>query len=287
MPDRDGILVTEVGPRDGLQNEPCVIPTEAKVKLVDELVAAGLREIEVGSFVRPDLIPQLADTRAVLDGIHRSPDVLYSVLVPNERGLHGALEAGVDKIAVFTSASEGFARANVNATIDETIERFRPVTDQAHVAGLPVRGYVSCVVRCPYDGVVTPEQVRAVCGKLLEIGVDEIDLGDTIGVAVPSDIEAMLDGLDGLLRPDQVVLHLHDTSGTAVDCARRGIELGVRRFDASCGGFGGCPFAPGSAGNLSTEDLLDLCREEGRVTGVDSEAVARASRAVRERLSAP
>ena len=287
MSEPGGILITEVGPRDGLQNEQRVLPTEVKVALVDALAAAGLREIEVGSFVRPDLIPQLADTRAVLEGIRRSPEVAYSALVPNERGLQGALEAGVDKIAVFTSASEGFARANVNATIDETIGRFRAVIDQSHAAGLPVRGYVSCVVRCPLDGPVTPEQVRSVCGKLMEIGVDEIDLGDTIGVAVPSDIEAMLEGLDGLLRPEEIVLHLHDTTGTAVACARRGMELGVRRFDASCGGFGGCPFAPGSAGNLATEDLLDLCRNEGRATGVDIEAVARASQVVRERLLAP
>lgn len=281
MTDPVAVEIIEVGPRDGLQNEGGIIPTDAKVALVDALVAAGVREVEVGSFVRPDLIPQLADTRAVLDRIKRVPGVIHSVLVPNERGLHAALEAGVEKIAVFTSASEGFARANVNASIAETIDRFRPVVEQSHVAGLPVRGYVSCVIRCPHDGLVTPEQVRTVCQRLLDIGVDEIDLGDTIGIARPDDIEAMLSGLDGLLRPDELVLHLHDTSGTAIECARRGIRLGVRRFDSSCGGLGGCPFAPGSAGNLATEDLLALCREEGLETGIDADAVAEASRVIR------
>ena len=272
------VHITDVGPRDGLQNEPSVIPLAAKVRLVEALADSGLTEIEIGSFVRPDIIPQLADSADLFTSITRRPGVLYTALVPNQRGLDRALEVGVDKVSVFTSATEGFARANVNGSIAETIDRFRPVLSGAHAAGRRVRGYVSCVIACPYDGPTNPEQVRTVCEQLLELGIDEIDLGDTIGVAGPTDIDRLLAGLDGLLDPGQVVLHLHDTSGTAIACAERALQLGVRRFDASCGGFGGCPFAPGSPGNLATESLLELCERCGFETGVSRSAVAAASR---------
>ena len=274
------VHITDVGPRDGLQNEQGVIPLDSKVKLVEALAAAGLTEIEIGSFVRPDVIPQLADSADLFASIDRRPGVLYTALVPNQRGLDRALEVGVDKVAVFTSASEGFAQANVNGSIADTIDRFRPVLLGAHAAGRKVRGYVSCVIACPYDGPTDHARVRDVCEQLLELGVDEIDLGDTIGVAKPADIDRLLGGLDGLLEPGEIVLHLHDTSGTAVACAERALQLGVRRFDASCGGLGGCPFAPGSPGNLATEALLDLCERTGFQTGVSRTAVAEASRAI-------
>ena len=216
---------------------------------------------------------QLVERRVV-------PEERLRHLVPNLRGLERALEVGVDKVAVFTSATEGFARANVNGSIAETIERFLPVVAGAHAAELPVRGYVSCVIACPYEGETDPVQVRAVCEQLLEVGVDEIDLGDTIGKATPESIERLLLALEGVLAPDALVLHLHDTAGTAVSCARRALELGVRRFDASCGGLGGCPFAPGSPGNLATEALLALCEEAGYRTGIVRSEVDRASRAI-------
>lgn len=272
------VHITDVGPRDGLQNEQGVIPLAAKVRLVEALADAGLTEIEIGSFVRPDIIPQLADSADLFTAITRRPGVLYTALVPNQRGLDRALEVGVDKVSVFTSATEGFARANVNGSIAETIDRFRPVLTGAHDAGLRVRGYVSCVIACPYDGPTDPGQVRTVCEQLLELGIDEIDLGDTIGVARPADIDRLLAGLEGLLDPGEIVLHLHDTSGTAIACAERALQLGVRRFDASCGGLGGCPFAPGSPGNIATESLLDVCERSGLKTGIARPAVAAASR---------
>ena len=272
------VHITDVGPRDGLQNEQGVIPLAAKVRLIEALADAGLTEIEIGSFVRPDIIPQLADSADLFTAITRRPGVLYTALVPNQRGLDRALEVGVDKVSVFTSATEGFARANVNGSIAETIDRFRPVLTGAHDAGLRVRGYVSCVIACPYDGPTDPGQVRTVCEQLLELGIDEIDLGDTIGVARPADIDRLLAGLEGLLDPGEIVLHLHDTSGTAIACAERALQLGVRRFDASCGGLGGCPFAPGSPGNIATESLLDVCERSGLKTGIARPAVAAASR---------
>lgn len=278
------VVITDVGPRDGLQNEAGMIPLEAKVDLVEALADAGVPEVETGSFVRPDRIPQLADSAELFERIRRRPGVVYSALVPNLRGLERALSVAVDKIAVFTSASEGFARANVNGTIAETIERFRPVVEGARSSGLPVRGYVSCVVACPHDGPVAPDAVRAVCERLLELGIDEIDLGDTIGVATPESVERLLEGLSGLLAPEDVVLHLHDTSGTAIASAERALALGVRRFDASCGGLGGCPFAPGSPGNLATESLLELCERAGFTTGIDRAAVARAAERIRSAL---
>ncbi|MCH2145210.1 MAG: hydroxymethylglutaryl-CoA lyase [Phycisphaerales bacterium] len=274
------VRITEVGPRDGLQNEPGIIPIEQKRALVDALAATGLQEIEVGSFVRPDVIPQLADSAELFESLPRHAGVVYSALVPNLRGLERALEVQVDKVAVFTSASEGFARANVNASIAETIDRFRPVIEGAHAAGRPVRGYVSCVVACPYDGGIEPALVRDACERLLEIGIDELDLGDTIGAARPEDIEALLAGLDGLVATDDLVLHLHDTNGMALACARRALELGIRRFDSACGGLGGCPFAPGSPGNVGTEALVRLCEELGFETGIDRAGVEAAAQAI-------
>lgn len=264
------IRITEVGPRDGLQNEKKTVSIEDKVKSINLLSASGLAEIEVSSFVSAKWVPQLGDAAEVFAAIERKPGVIYSALVPNERGLDGALEAKVDKIAVFTAASETFSRKNTNATIDETIERFKPVVLRAKAANLPVRGYISCVVECPYEGRISPKLVSDVAAKLLEIGVDEIDLGETLGVATPPEIEKLYDGLAGLLKPGETTLHLHDTYGCALACATKAMELGVTSFDASCGGLGGCPYAPGAAGNVATDDLVYLCERVGIDCGVDA-----------------
>lgn len=263
------IRITEVGPRDGLQNEAAVIPTDAKVAFVNLLSACGFAEIEVTSFVSPTWVPQLADAAEVFARIERKPGVVYSALAPNEKGLEGALKAKAQKIAIFTAASETFNRKNVNASTAQTLERFKPVIRGARSSNLPVRAYISCAVACPYEGPVDPKKVRDLAGELLALGVDEIDLGDTIGVAVPSDIERLYAALDGTVSPGDSTLHLHDTRGTALACALHAYRLGVRRFDSSCGGLGGCPYAPGAAGNLATEDLVYSFSRSGIETGVN------------------
>jgi hydroxymethylglutaryl-CoA lyase len=272
------IRVTEVGPRDGLQNECAVVSVEDKVAFIDLLSTSGVAEVEVSSFVSPRWVPQLGDAEAVFARIERVPGVVYSALVPNERGMARALEAKVDKVSHFTAASETFSRSNANASIDETFERLGPVLTQAKAAGLPVHAYISCVVACPYEGPIDPRQVRDVAARLLDAGVDEIDLGETIGVAAPDDIERLYDGLDGLLSPAESSLHLHDTRGTALACASRAMKLGVVRFDATCGGLGGCPYAPGAPGNVATEDLVYMCGRMGHETGVDLEVLFAAAR---------
>lgn len=263
------LRITDVGPRDGLQNEKAPVATDAKVAYVNALSVAGVAEVEVSSFVSAKWVPQLADAAEVFARIERRPGVVYSALVPNERGFEAALTAKADKIAVFTASSETFSQRNTNATIAETIERFRPVVASAKQHGLPVRGYISTVVQCPYEGPIAPSQVRHVAGELLEIGVDEIDLGETLGVAAPNEIERLYEGLAGLLEPSQTTLHLHDTYGRGLACAFRAMQLGVTSFDASCGGIGGCPYAPGAAGNLATEDLVSMAERMGIATGVD------------------
>jgi hydroxymethylglutaryl-CoA lyase len=272
------IRITEVGPRDGLQNEGPIVPVEEKVAFTNLLSTAGVAEIEVTSFVSPKWVPQLADADEVLGRIERQEGVMYSALVPNEAGLERALAARVDKIAVFTAASESFSRKNTNAGITEAIERFRPVVAQAHVAKVAVRGYISTVVACPYEGPISPRQVHDVVLRLLELGVDEIDLGETIGVAVPADIDRLYEGLADILAPQQTTLHLHDTRGTALACAYRAMQLGVTSFDSSCGGLGGCPYAPGAAGNLATEDLVYLAQRCGVTTGVQLDSLFAAAR---------
>ena len=267
------IRITEVGPRDGLQNEALAISTDVKVGLVDLLSTTGVAEIEVSSFVSRKWIPQLGDATEVFKRIHRKPGVVYSALVPNEQGLDAALEAKVDKIAVFASASETFSRKNTNASIAETLQRFAPVIARAKQSRqekpLPVRAYISCAVACPYEGPVDPQRVRDLAASLLDLGVDEIDLGDTIGVAAPTDIELLYEAIGDLREPGQTTLHLHDTRGTALACAYRAFQLGVRNFDSSCGGIGGCPYAPGAAGNIATEDLVYMFNRMGVSTNVD------------------
>jgi hydroxymethylglutaryl-CoA lyase len=278
------VRVTEVGPRDGLQNERATVPVADKVAFVDALVVAGFPEVEVTSFVSPRWVPQLADAAEVMSRVRRRAGTLLSVLVPNEKGLEGAMAAKADKVSVFVSTSEGFSQRNVNASVDACLQRLEPVVKQARGAGLPVRGYVSCVVRCPFDGAVTPEAVRAVSERLLSMGCTEIDLGDTIGAAQPEDIERLLAGVARTLAPSAVTLHLHDTRGMAAACVERALALGVRSFDSSAAGLGGCPYAPGAPGNLATETLLATIERRGLRHDVDAAAVAAAGTRMRQTL---
>lgn len=261
--------IVEVGPRDGLQNEQAVIPTEAKVAFVDALGATGVSEIEVSSFVSPKWVPQLADAEEVFRRIRRAKGVVYSALVPNEMGLERARAAKVDKVAVFTAASETFNRKNINASIAESIERFRPVV---RTAGVPVRAYVSTAFWCPYEGRIAPVAVVDVVRRLADLGVNEISIGDTIGKAVPDEVLALLKVLLPSAVP--IALHFHDTYGHAVEnavCAWKEFKIDV--FDSSAGGLGGCPYAPGASGNVATEALVAALPG----TGVDLEALRRAS----------
>ena len=269
------LRIVEVGPRDGLQNESATISTDVKVAFVNALSAAGLTEIEVSSFVSPRWVPQLADAALVFDRIERCPGVVYSALVPNERGLLRAVEARVDKIAVFTAASESFTQRNINASIAESIERFRPVVRGSPV---PVRGYVSTAFHCPFEGPIPPEAVVRVSQELLELGVAELSIGDTIGKATPDEVARLLDRLLARVDPARVALHFHDTFGRAAANATAGEEFGIRMFESSTGGIGGCPYAPGASGNVATEALVQLF--PGR-TGVDPERLEQAAALVR------
>jgi hydroxymethylglutaryl-CoA lyase len=272
------VTVVEVGPRDGLQNEHGIVPTEAKIAYIDLLSAAGLPVIEATSFVSPRAIPQLADAAEVMRGIQRRPGVRYTALVPNLRGMEAALASGLREVAVFTGASETFVQHNINCSIAESIERFTPVVERAREAGVRVRGYISTVFGCPYEGKVAPAAVVRVAAQLLALGVDELSLGDTIGVATPNQVVEMV-GLVGASVPlDRLALHFHDTRGTALANVLAGLEAGVTIFDSSAGGLGGCPYAPGASGNLSTEDLLYMLHGMGIRTGVDLDAVVAASR---------
>jgi len=283
LPER--VTVYEVGPRDGLQNEAETLPVEVRAEFVDRLTDAGLPAIEVGSFVSPKAIPQLADTDELYRRIHTASGVRYPALVPNLRGLERALEVGVREIAVFTAATETFNQKNVHAGVDESIERFRPVVARAREEKIRVRGYVSTAFGCPYEGEVAPEAVREVVHKLLDLPVDEISVGDTIGVATPAGVYDVIEALyDSGVTRAVLALHFHDTRGTALANVYAGLECGVATFDASAGGLGGCPYAPGASGNLATEDLLYLLDGLGIETGVTLPKVVEASRYMAARL---
>ena len=279
--------IVEVGPRDGLQNEAAQIPTKVKIAFVDALSEAGYGEIEVSAFVSPKWVPQLADAAEVFAGIRRREGVVYSALVPNEEGLDRALAARVGKASVFTAASETFNRKNINASIAESIERFAPVVPRAHAAGLPVRGYVSTAFWCPYEGKIAPRAVADVARRLLDLGIEEISIGDTIGKAVPSEVHELLDVLLDTVPQDRLAMHFHDTYGTAVANALAAWERGIETFDASAGGVGGCPFAPGAAGNVATEDLCWALARSGAAVGIDLERVAAASDLLSAALGRP
>ncbi len=269
------IRLVEVGPRDGLQNEKATIPTDVKVAFVDALSEAGFDEIEVSSFVSAKWIPQLADAADVFAQITRRPGVRYTALVPNEVGLERAIAAHADKVSVFTAASESFAKKNINATIAESIDRFRPVVQASPV---PVRGYVSTAWHCPYEGPIAPDAVLPVCEALLEIGCAELSIGDTIGKATTTEVTALLERLVPRIGAGSLTMHFHDTYGRAVENARVSAEFGITVFDASAGGIGGCPYAPGATGNVATQALVRLF--EGR-TAIDLPRLDMASTIVR------
>ncbi len=271
------VEIFEVGPRDGLQNEARLIPVEEKIALVDCLSLAGFRRIECASFVSPKWVPQMADSAAVLAGIARTPEVSYTALTPNLRGFEDALAAGADEVAIFGSASEGFSKANINATIAESLERFRPVAEAAVAAGVPLRGYVSCVVECPYDGVVAPDAVARVVAALRDMGCYEVSLGDTIGRATPESIVAMLDAVLQEMPAERLAGHYHDTGGLACDNVEASLGLGLRVFDAAVGGLGGCPYAPGAAGNVATEAVAERVASLGYEHGLNMDVVAEAA----------
>jgi len=271
------VEIFEVGPRDGLQNEAARIATRDKIALVDCLSGAGFARIEVASFVSPKWVPQMADSAEVLRGIRRAPGVRYAALTPNTRGLADALEAGADEVAIFGSASEGFSKANINATIEESLARFAPVLDAAGAEGVRVRGYVSCVVECPYDGAVDPAQAARMAESLWQMGCYEISLGDTIGQATPEAVDAMLAAVIDAVPADRLAGHFHDTSGRALDNIEAALARGVRVFDAAVGGLGGCPYAPGAAGNVATEKVQARLEALGYETGLDREVLARAA----------
>ncbi|MCL6453084.1 MAG: hydroxymethylglutaryl-CoA lyase [Alicyclobacillus sp.] len=267
----DTVVLTEVGPRDGLQNEHQPVPTEVKVELVNRLAQAGFRHIEVSSFVHPRWIPQLADAEEVFAAIERRPGVCYSALVPNERGLERALRARVDGVNVFMSASETHNRKNINKSIDETFPVLQPVVSAAKAEGLFVRGYVSTAFGCPYEGRISVDQVLKVVDRLFEMGIDELSVGDTIGVAVPRQVQELVGHLAWRFGLERIALHFHDTYGMAVANVWAGYGAGVRKFDGSLGGLGGCPYAPGASGNVATDDLLYLFEQLNVETGVDRE----------------
>ncbi len=271
------VEIVEVGPRDGLQNEAGWVPTKAKIALVDLLSQAGFRRIEVASFVSPRWVPQMADGAEVLAGIRRVAGVEYAALVPNLKGVERALAAGADEVAVFASASEGFSRANLNCTIAESLERFGPVAAAAAAAGVPVRGYVSCVTDCPFDGPVSPEAVARVAAELFALGVHEVSLGDTIGRGVPETVDAMLAAVLEVAEPGRLAGHFHDTGGRALANVEVALARGLRVFDASSGGLGGCPYAPGAAGNVATLAVHERLGALGFETGLDAEVLARAA----------
>jgi len=282
------VRIYEVGPRDGLQNEAQPIPTGTKLRFIELLAEAGLREIEATSFVAPGAIPQLADADDLLPRVERRPGVRYPVLVPNARGLERAIAAGADAVCVFTAASESFTRHNIGMSIAESLDAFRPVIDHARRAGWWMRGYLSTAFGCPYEGPIPESAVVDVAQRLLELGVDELSIGDTIGVAGPADVQRVTGALAVAgIGPGRVAMHFHDTRGTAVANVATAIGLGIRCFDASTGGTGGCPYAPGAAGNLATEDLVYLLDREGLRHGVDLDGVLSAARFISQALGRP
>ncbi|MDX1487108.1 MAG: hydroxymethylglutaryl-CoA lyase [Acidiferrobacterales bacterium] len=276
--------IVEVGPRDGLQNEPTPIDTDAKVAFVDRLGDAGLSVIETTSFVSPKWIPQLSDADEVMARIQRKPGVSYPVLVPNIQGMERALAAGVEEVAVFTAASETFSRKNTNCSIDESIERFQPVVARAKKEGMQVRGYISCALGCPYEGAVDPEQVAVVAKQLYGLGCYEISLGDTIGIGTALQAQEMLTRVAREVPIERLAVHFHDTRGQALANILACLELGVSVVDASVGGLGGCPYAKGATGNVATEDVLYMLHGMGIETGVDLDKLIEAGRFINAKL---
>ncbi len=269
----DSVRIVEVGPRDGLQNEPGQVPTEVKLELIERLADAGLPAVEATAFVSPKWIPQMADHTEVLERLRRKPGASYPVLTPNLKGFEAARAAGAQEVAVFGAASEAFSKKNINCSIDESLDRFRPVVEEARKSGIRVRGYVSCVVGCPYEGPIAPERVAQVAGALFDMGCYEVSLGDTIGVGTPAKTRAMIEACAQRVPIGKLAGHYHDTYGQALANIYASLEAGVRTFDASVAGLGGCPYAAGASGNVATEDVLYMLHGLGMKTGVDLDKV--------------
>ncbi len=280
----DRVRIVEVGARDGLQNEAARVPAPVKIELIERLANAGLPVIEATSFVSPKWVPQMADATEVLAGLRRKPGVSYPVLVPNLQGLERAHRAGADHVAVFTAASDAFNRKNINCDIAASLLRIKPVIDQAKAAGLPLRGYVSCVLGCPYQGEVLVADVVRVSAALFEMGCEEISLGDTIGVGTPGKARAMLRAVAGAVPMARIAVHFHDTRGQALANIYACLEEGARSVDASVAGLGGCPYARGATGNVATEDLVYMLQGLGMETGVDLDALVETGRWMSNKL---
>lgn len=276
------IRLVEVGPRDGLQNEKEIVPVEIKLQFIEALAGAGYREIEATSFVSPRWIPQLADAEEVSHQLRPHPGLVYTALIPNRKGLQRALDCGYQRVAVFTAASEAFCQKNTNRSIQASLDEFKPLMQDAQEAKVSVRGYLSTAWWCPYAGRVGAEEVVRVTEQMLDMGIEEVSLGDTVGLAVPSEVEATLKLLTN--HRDKIALHFHDTSGTALANVLKAYEMGFQVFDCSAGGLGGCPYAPGASGNLASEDVIYMLEQMGEQTGVDLEKVARASLQLAEHL---
>jgi hydroxymethylglutaryl-CoA lyase len=267
------VKIVEVGPRDGLQNEPVAVTTKLKVELIDRLSDTGIRAIEATAFVSPKWVPQMADNAEVMSGIHRKAGVSYPVLVPNMRGFEAALAAGCDEVAVFAAASESFSKKNINCSIDESLDRFAPVIEAAGAKSVKVRGYISCALGCPFEGEVAPDIVARIAQRLAESGCYEISLGDTIGVGTPGATQAMIDAVSARVTVNRLAGHFHDTYGQALANILAALQRGVTVFDSAVAGLGGCPYAPGATGNVATEDVLYMLNGLGIDTGVDLDAV--------------
>jgi hydroxymethylglutaryl-CoA lyase len=263
------VTIVEVGPRDGLQNEQHPIPAAQKIELIDLLSAAGFRRIEAASFVSPKWVPQMADGAEVMAGIARRPGTSYAALTPNIKGYEAARAAGADEVAIFGAASEAFSRKNINCSIAESIERFGPVAEAAKADGMPVRGYISCAIACPYDGPIAPAEVARVAGLLFDLGCYEVSLGDTIGQGTLETVAAMLDAVLAVAPADRLAGHYHDTNGRALESVAVSMDKGLRVFDSAVGGLGGCPYAPGAKGNVATEAVVASVEAAGYATGLD------------------
>src|SRR5437879_5978345 len=283
----ESVKVVEVGPRDGLQNEKVTIPKEAKIEYITALADAGLKVIEAGAFVSPKWVPQMADTAEVYREIPKDPGVEYPVLVPNMRGLEDAIEAGVKSIAIFTAASDTFNKRNINMTIDESFASYAPVAARARSEKMRVRGYVSTAFGCPYEGDVPPEKVLEVSARLLDLGCYEVSVGDTIGVGTPMQVQGVIGILLQVIPAQKLAMHFHDTRGTALANTLASLEMGIATYDASSGGLGGCPYAPGASGNMATEDLVYMLDAMAIETGVDLNRLVKASSIIAPYLDHP
>lgn len=281
------VRMFEVGPRDGLQNEAVTVPAEIKIGLIDRLAAAGLPAVESGSFVSPKWIPQMADTADVLAGITRRPGISYPVLTPNMKGFEGALAAGAEEVAIFGAASEAFSHKNINCSIDDSLARFRPVAEAAQRHGIRIRGYVSCVLGCPYEGEIAPAKVAEVAGKLFAMGCYEVSLGDTIGVGTPIKAATMIEAVAKIVPRDKIGVHFHDTYGQALANILACLEVGVAVVDSSIAGLGGCPYAKGASGNVASEDVLYMLDGMGIETGVDFDRLVAAGQYISDFLDRP